>query len=68
MKAWGVRPNQLSYNTVMDAYARKGRVKDVLRVFNSMKVMCEDVGNTPAWRLSAHRPTLIRDGKIDGCI
>ena len=37
MKAWSVKPNQLSYNTVMDAYARAGRVGDAVKVFNTMK-------------------------------
>lgn len=38
MRAWGVQPNQLSYNTIMDAYARAGNVKNVVKIYNFMQV------------------------------
>ena len=38
MKAWGVAPNQLSYNTIMDAYARTGNVNNVVKIYNFMQV------------------------------
>ncbi|CAN0249101.1 unnamed protein product [Laminaria digitata] len=37
METWGVTPNQLSYNTIMDAYARAGNVKNVVKIYNFMK-------------------------------
>lgn len=38
MEAWGVSPNQLSYNTIMDAYAREGNVENVVKIYNFMQV------------------------------
>lgn len=38
MQKWGVKPNQLSFNTIMDAYAREGNVNNVLKIFNYMQV------------------------------
>lgn len=38
MQAWGVQPNQLSYNTIMDAYARQGNVRNVVKIYNFMQV------------------------------
>lgn len=38
MQAWGVQPNQLSYNTIMDAYARQGNVGNVVKIYNFMQV------------------------------
>lgn len=38
MQAWGVTPNQLSYNTIMDAYARQGNVENVVKIYNFMQV------------------------------
>eukprot|EP00903_Cladosiphon_okamuranus_P006597 g6444.t1 len=37
MQAWGVQPNQLSYNTIMDAYARQGNVRNVVKIYNFMQ-------------------------------
>ncbi|CAN0409001.1 unnamed protein product, partial [Ectocarpus fasciculatus] len=37
MQAWGVEPNQLSYNTIMDAYAREGNVENVVKIYNFMQ-------------------------------
>ncbi|CAM9855815.1 unnamed protein product, partial [Ectocarpus sp. 12 AP-2014] len=37
MQAWGVSPNQLSYNTIMDAYAREGNVENVVKIYNFMQ-------------------------------
>lgn len=39
MQAWGVQPNQLSYNTIMDAYARQGNVRNVVKIYNFMQVL-----------------------------
>lgn len=38
MHAWGVTPNQMSFNTVMDAYARQGNVNNVVKIYNYMQV------------------------------
>ena len=38
MQAWDVTPNQLSFNTIMDAYAREGNVNNVLKIYNFMQV------------------------------
>lgn len=38
VQAWGVQPNQLSYNTIMDAYARQGNVRNVVKIYNFMQV------------------------------
>eukprot|EP00752_Nemacystus_decipiens_P004025 g3686.t1 len=37
MQEWGVQPNQLSYNTIMDAYARLGNVRNVVKIYNFMQ-------------------------------
>ncbi|CAN0027358.1 unnamed protein product [Scytosiphon promiscuus] len=37
MHAWGVTPNQMSFNTVMDAYARQGNVDNVVKIYNYMQ-------------------------------
>eukprot|EP00904_Undaria_pinnatifida_P010501 jgi/Undpi1/6581/HiC_scaffold_20.g09060.m1 len=37
MTTWGVTPNQLSYNTIMDAYARAGNVNNVVKIYNFMQ-------------------------------
>ncbi|CAM9576390.1 unnamed protein product, partial [Hapterophycus canaliculatus] len=37
MHAWGVAPNQMSFNTVMDAYARQGNVQNVVKIYNYMQ-------------------------------
>lgn len=39
MRAWGVEPDQNSYNTVMDAYARVGNVQNVVKIFKFMQVI-----------------------------
>lgn len=41
MQAWGVKPNQLSFNTIMDAYAREGNVNNVVKIYNFMQVRAE---------------------------
>lgn len=38
MKAWGVEPNHLSYNTIMNAYARAGNVVNVEKIYDFMVV------------------------------
>lgn len=38
MKAWGVEPDHVSYNTIMDAFARNGNVNSVMKVFKYMQV------------------------------
>ncbi len=50
MQAWGVKPNQLSFNTIMDAYAREGNVNNVIKIYNFMQVRAgpPSTGSKPA--------------------
>lgn len=50
MSAWGVEPDHLSYNTIMDAFARAGNVVNVEKIFNFMLVRgFPRVGSRPAF-------------------
>lgn len=52
MQKWGVNPNQLSFNTIMDAYAREGNVNNVVKIFNYMQVRRTRHPPTKAFRLA----------------
>lgn len=47
MHAWGVVPNQMSFNTVMDAYARQGNVNNVVKIYNYMQVNARACASLP---------------------
>lgn len=50
MQTWGINPNQLSFNTIMDAYAREGNVNNVVKIYNYMQVRAHSTA-------TAHEPS-----------
>ena len=68
MQAWDVTPNQLSFNTIMDAYAREGNVNNVLKIYNFMQVRRAERSRTAPERERGHGTASCVAGSFLVCV